>query len=353
MRRLALALLFATTVAPAALAQSADVYVVQPGDTLFRISRANGLSVEELRSLNRLDGDYIAVGQALRLSNRVPIPTQTAPSPLPADGVGESIPDRPVPDAGAPPPSAGRPPASGGMTHVVAAGETLFRIALRYDTTVEELRRLNGIDGDRIEVGQRLVVGGAGPAAGSGSGTRNPSAPPVAIGSARPWSMTDTTVPADLVHFVEPGETLYSIAAALDLDVEALARSNAISTAPLRPGTLLYLPEPRNPALGARTEMPEPDEAGLALVYPDVMRGRPTASGEDYDPLAFTISHREHPFGTVLLVTNPANGRSTFVRVVDRGPVSRAYLVELSAAAATALELDPNAARRVELRLLP
>ena len=52
-------------------------------------------------------------------------------------------------------------------------------------------------------------------------------------------------------------------------------------------------------------------------------------------------------------LNNPASGRSTFVRVADRGPVSRAYLVELSAAAATALDLDPNAARRVELRLLP
>jgi len=341
--------------APGARAQSADVYVVHPGDTLFRISRAHNLTVEELRQLNGLDGDYISVGQALRLSTRVPIPTQTptVTPPASSDGVGEPIPDRPTADSTPrPPASGGSAAASGGTSHVVAAGETLFRIALRYDTTVEELRRLNGIEGDRIEVGQRLVVGGAGPA--SGPRTSGPvAASPVAIGAARPWSMTDTTVPADLVHFVEPGETLYTIAAGLDLDVDALARSNAISTAPLRPGTMLYLPEPRNPALAARTEMPEPDESGLALVYPDVMRGRPTASGEAYDPLAFTISHREYPFGTVLLVTNPANGRSTFVRVVDRGPVSRAYLVELSAAAATALELDPNAARRVELRELP
>ena len=83
------------------------------------------------------------------------------------------------------------------------------------------------------------------------------------------------------------------------------------------------------------------------------MRGRPTESGEPYDPLAFTLSHRTLPFGTVVLVTNPASGRSTFARVTDRGPVSRSYLVELSAAAATALSLDPNAARRVEIRSLP
>ena len=63
-----------------------------------------------------------------------------------------------------------------------------------------------------------------------------------------------------------------------------------------------------------------------------------------------TIANRTLPFGTVVLVTNPASGRSTFARVTDRGPVSRSYLIELSAAAATALELDPNAARRVDVR---
>jgi rare lipoprotein A len=57
--------------------------------------------------------------------------------------------------------------------------------------------------------------------------------------------------------------------------------------------------------------------------------------------------------GTVVLVTNTASGRSAFVRINDRGPLSSAYIIELSAAAAAALELDPNAARRVELRRLP
>ena len=331
----------------AALAQSADTYVVQPGDTLYRISRAHDLTVDRLRQLNGLDGTYIAVGQTLRLSDRVPMPAQTAPPPTPEPGRAP-VPDRPTAEAGRPPVVSvpePRGPAAGGVVHVVTAGETLFRIALRYDTSVEELRRLNGIAGDQIEVGQRLVVGagGTGPARGQ----------TLTVGPPREWSITNTTIPADLVHFVEPGETLYSIAAALGLSADALANANALSTAPLRPGTMLRLPERVNPARAARTDLAPADEDGLALVYPDVMRGRPTESGEAYDPLAFTISHRELPFGTVVLITNPASGRSTFARVIDRGPVSRAYFVELSAAAATALELDPNAARRVELRRLP
>ena len=332
--------LLAALLAPVvALAQS-STYVVQPGDTLFRISRAHGLSVEELQEMNGLTDTYISVGQRLRVRAGGAPPRPDPPPTSP----GVQIPTSPTPDPDPP----ARGPQSAGVVHVVQAGETLFRIALRYDTSVDDLRRLNGIRGDQIEVGQRLVVGE--PTRGQSAGGRSA---PVALGARREWSINQTTVPADLVHFVEPGETLYSIAAAYGLDVDALARANAVSTAPLALGTMLVLPEAVNPALATRTELGPATEEGLALVYPDVMRGRPTASNEPYDPLEFTVSHRDYPFGTVLLVTNPASGRSTFVRVIDRGPVSRAYLVELSAAAATALELDPNAARRVELREIP
>ena len=321
----------------AATAQSADTYVVQSGDTLFRISRAHGLSVEELRQLNAIEGDQIEVGQTLRLNDRVAMPAPLADAPAP------EAPELQTPTAEEPPPPG---PATGAAVHVVEPGETLFRIALRYDTSVEELRRLNGIEGDRIEVGQRLAVG----AGGSGPAAPGATAP---VATRRAWSITDTTVPADLVHFVEPGETLYSIAAAYRVEVDRLASNNALSTAPLRPGTPLYLPRAVNPAEAARNPLPPVEAEGLALVYPEVMAGRATESGETYDPLAFTLSHREYPLGTIVLVTNPASGRSTFARVIDRGPVSQAYLVELSAAAATALDLDPNAAGRVELRRVP
>lgn len=345
-------LVLAALLAPlAALAQTAETYVVQPGDTLFRISRAHGLTVEELRALNGLEGNAIAVGQTLRLSEGAPTAApqqapQSAPQAAPQPIVLEPVAEEPEPEPTAEAPAAPSPaaPASGAAVHVVEAGETLFRIALRYDTSVDELRRLNGIQGDRIEVGQRLVVGTGGAAS---AGAAVPVAPQ------RAWSITNTTVPADLVHFVEPGETLYSIAAAYGVDIDALATGNALSTAPLQPGTLLYLPEAVNPAEAARNPLPPVEAEGLALVYPDVMAGRPTESGERYDPLDFTLSHREYPFGTVVLVTNPASGRSTFARVIDRGPVSQAYLVELSAAAADVLNLDPSEAGRVEIRRVP
>lgn len=349
-------LLVAVAAALVALAPAAaqslgrDLYVVQAGDTLFRIARANGLTVDRLRELNALPDEAIQVGQTLRLSTRVAMPDRaTAPAPPPGGTPGTPVPSRPTPDT---------PPAT---IHTVASGETLFRIAQRYGTSVESIQRLNGLASDRIEIGQRLVVAGTPGRAPVASGPTQPTTRPAVIaadpivlgGERRPWSITDTAIPADLVHFVDPGETLYSIASSHRLSIRELAAGNALTTAPLEPGTPIYLPRPVEPAIVARRGMPPPDADGLALVYPDVMRGRPTASGEVYDPLAFTASHRTYPLGTILLVTNPTTNRSTFVRVIDRGPVSQSYLLELSAAAATALELDPNEARRVDVRLIP
>ena len=338
--------------APPAQAQSSGdgLYTVRAGDTLFRIARTFAVDIDELRRLNAIEGNTISVGQTLRLSASAQVPTTPRPPVV----------DRPT----NPPPAAGRD-----VIHVVAAGETLFRIALRYETTVEALRRLNNIQGDQIEIGQRLVVsrdGAAGPVSPQtppSPGVDRPVTPPVAarprparpvaLSEARPWSINNTTVPADLVHFTEPGETLYGIAARYGLPLVALISGNALTTAPLEPGTPLHLPTRVRPSDAASRTLPAVVGSGLALVYPDVMSGRRTASGETYDPGELTASHRDYSFGTVLLVTNPMSGRSTFVRVIDRGPVSEAYLIELSAAAATALELDPNAARRVEIRELP
>lgn len=363
-----LALLVAVAALPAS-AQPAgrDTHVVQAGETLYRIARSNSMTVERLQRLNGLEGTDIRVGQTLRLTDRVPMPDRTTaptptPTPTPGGETGVRVPDRPTVDATPvpiPTDQTPRPdtaaPAATGRVHVVEPGETLFRIALRYNTDVDALRRLNGIQGDRIEIGQRLVVSGEGaaPVAGGSPAASPGGRPLLRLTQPREWSLTNTTVPADLVHFVEPGETLYSIASSLRIPVRELAAENSLSTAPLQPGVVLYLPYAVDPALADARPLPPPAAVGLALVYPDVMRGRPTASGEAYDPLTFTASHRDYPLGTVLLVSNPASGRSTFVRVIDRGPVSQSYLLELSAAAATALELDPNAARQVELRELP
>ena len=95
--------------------------------------------------------------------------------------------------------------------------------------------------------------------------------------------------------------------------------------------------EPRVPGtfhLGARMTLNTSyygDDDGFA--------GKKTASGEIFNPRAFTCAHRSLPFGTVLAITNPANGKTVSVRVNDRGPFVRRRDLDISVAAASALGL--------------
>jgi rare lipoprotein A len=77
---------------------------------------------------------------------------------------------------------------------------------------------------------------------------------------------------------------------------------------------------------------------GRASYYSDRLAGRPTASGELYDPRALTAAHRTLPFGTVVDVIRP-DGRRVQVRINDRGPHIRGRIVDLSRRAAEAIGL--------------
>ena len=52
---------------------------------------------------------------------------------------------------------------------------------------------------------------------------------------------------------------------------------------------------------------------------------------------SLTCAHRTYPFGTLLLVTNPANGNKVIVRVTDRGPYVKGRIIDLSLRAAKEL----------------
>src|SRR5262245_45921374 len=62
---------------------------------------------------------------------------------------------------------------------------------------------------------------------------------------------------------------------------------------------------------------------GLASYYGQEFHGKTTASGVRFDTNAMVAAHPSYPFGTLVRVTNLANGRSVRVRVQDRGPARR------------------------------
>ena len=78
-------------------------------------------------------------------------------------------------------------------------------------------------------------------------------------------------------------------------------------------------------------------QVGKASYYSKRATGRMTASGDRLHHDSLTCAHRSYPFGTLLQVTNPSNGRLIVVRVNDRGPFVRGRIVDLSWAAAKVL----------------
>ncbi len=67
-----------------------------------------------------------------------------------------------------------------------------------------------------------------------------------------------------------------------------------------------------------------------ASYYANKFNGRRTASGKKFSNSKYTAAHRKLPFGTILRVTNEANGQCVLVEVTDRGPFSRGREIDLS-----------------------
>jgi rare lipoprotein A len=92
------------------------------------------------------------------------------------------------------------------------------------------------------------------------------------------------------------------------------------------------------------------DETGVACYYARSFHGAKTASGERLDVDALTAAHRRLSFATRVHVKNLDNGRSVIVRIIDRGPHNPARLIDLSPAAAEALDMLRAGVANVELR---
>lgn len=95
-----------------------------------------------------------------------------------------------------------------------------------------------------------------------------------------------------------------------------------------------------------------PAERGQASWYGPGFHGRKTASGERYNMHAFTAAHRTLPFGTRVAVRNLENGTTVEVRINDRGPFARGRIVDLSLAAAKALDLVGPGTAEVEISVI-
>ncbi len=93
-------------------------------------------------------------------------------------------------------------------------------------------------------------------------------------------------------------------------------------------------------------------QSGIASWYGPGFHGKKTANGETYDMHALTAAHKELPFESIVEVVNRDNGRRVRVRINDRGPFVRGRIIDLSRAAAEAIDMVGPGTARVTLRVV-
>lgn len=144
-----------------------NTYTVKAGDTLWNIAKKYNTTVEELMKLNNLTNDLIMIGKVLNIP-KASMSTST-------------------------------------NTYTVKAGDTLWNIAKRYNTTVEKLMDLNNLSTDLIMIGQQL------------------------------------TVPNNNTYVVKAGDTLWNIAKRHNTTVENLMRLNNLTSDLITIGQVIKL----------------------------------------------------------------------------------------------------------------
>jgi LysM repeat protein len=178
----------------------APIHVVASGDTLWLISQKYKTTVDNLIKLNNLASPTIYVGQVLIISG-TPV---SEPTPVPSPA--------PIPQA----------PATETINYTVVAGDSLWAIAQKNNTTVDSLMKLNNLTSSTIRVGQVLVI--------SKASTPVPAPAP--------------TVPVvETVNYkVVSGDNLWTLAQKYGTTVDAIMKSNMLVVDYVMPGQILTIP---------------------------------------------------------------------------------------------------------------
>ena len=148
-------------------------YTVKAGDSLYAIANKYGMSVEELKELNNLTSNLLTIGQRLLIKK------------------GEDLTDSTE-------------------TYTVVKGDNLYQIALKFDTTVDALKTLNGLTNNVLSIGQVLKI---------------PS--------------SDSN---EMIYTVVAGDNLYQIARRFGTTVPAIMNRNNLTTNLLSIGQKLIIP---------------------------------------------------------------------------------------------------------------
>lgn len=158
-----------------------NIYIVKKGDTLYSIAAANNTTVDELKKANNLTSNILSTGQLLKI-----------PSAL-------------LPES----------------TYIVKKGDSLYSIANKYNTTVDELKRINNLTSNILSIGQVLKL---------------PSD-----------KVSDVEKEENTISYtVQKGDSLYSIARKYSTTIDKIKDLNNLTTNLLSIGQVLLIPTDTN-----------------------------------------------------------------------------------------------------------
>lgn len=112
-------------------------YIVQSGDTLYRIASMYGMTVSQLMAINKLEGTSLKIGQVLKVTSGG---GSSSGIGLGASCYGEGY----------------KEPSY--VTYTVKRGDNLYNIARNYNTSVDELIKLNNLPNSNLSIGQVLKI---------------------------------------------------------------------------------------------------------------------------------------------------------------------------------------------------
>ena len=208
---------------------TSNIYTVERGDSLYSIAKKFNTTVDTLKKLNNLTSNTLQIGQYLKL------PSSETPS----------------------------------LEYIVQRGDTLYSVANKYNTTVNELKRLNNLTSNTLQIGQKLIVreepsedlnvpvatytverGDSLYSIANRFGTtvdtlkklNNLTNNLLSIGQILKLPTTEDISTTEESYIVQSGDTLYSIARKFNTNVNELIRLNNLSGAALRVGQILKLP---------------------------------------------------------------------------------------------------------------
>ncbi|MEG6614961.1 LysM peptidoglycan-binding domain-containing protein [Peptococcaceae bacterium 1198_IL3148] len=203
-------------------ASNSNTYTVQRGDSLYLIAKAHGISVSDLKAANNLAANEILVGQQLTIPN------------------SKATVDNPQ-----------------NQKYTVVPGDSLYFIAKRFGTTVDNLMNVNQLTSDSIYVGQQLII-----SANSQSSTPTPK-PPATTPDKVSWQ-----IPTGVnLYYVKSGDSLSGIAQKYGSSVNAIIKTNNMKSQLITPGMPLFVPNSQNPVSISAPKGPQKTGYGELLPW--------------------------------------------------------------------------------------